>query len=103
MEYLFDSEGNHITNFLNEQLHAPAGQHVGHFIKTQGIFVDLSGNYLGEIVQGDRLMYNNSSPHKNTNHGSYEDCGNARNYGDPGNYGNKGVLPGYEDIETPWL
>ena len=103
MEFLFDSEGKHIANFLKEHLYAPAGKNIGHFIKTQGIFVDLSGNYLGEIIQGDRLMYNSFSIHKNTNYGNFEDCGKARNYGDPGNYGHKGSIEGYEDILTPWL
>lgn len=103
MEYLFNSRGQHIANLVNGQLHALSGQNIGHFLEDQGIFIDMSGRYLGEIVQGNRLMYNRSSPHKTVNYGNYGSYGNAGNYGSPGNYGSIGTIGGYEDIATPWL
>ena len=103
MNFLFNSNGNHIANFSSEQLYSPRGQNIGHFLKVGGIFIDMRGNYLGEIVHNNRLMYNISSPYKSTNFGSYGDYGNVGNYGNPGSYGSVGMIGGYRDINTPWL
>lgn len=103
MEYLFNSKGKHIANFVNGQLHSPRGQNIGHYLQSEKIFIDMSGKYLGEIIQENRLMYNRSSPYKNVNFGNYGNYGNVGNYGNPGNYGNIGIIGGYKDIETPWL
>jgi hypothetical protein len=62
MEYLFNSRGRHIANFVGQQLHAPTGENIGHYLSDPGIFIDMSGRYLGQIVQGNRLMFNRSSP-----------------------------------------
>lgn len=103
MEFLFNSNGQHIANFVNGQLHAPSGQNIGHYMENQNIFIDMSGRYLGEIIQNNRLMYNLSSPHKSVNYGSYGNYGNVGNYGNPGNYGSFGLIGGYDNIEAPWL
>jgi hypothetical protein len=58
---LSDTHGQHIANLIGEQLHAPTGQNIGHMVKNQGIFIDMQGRYLGEIVAGTRLMYSRSS------------------------------------------
>lgn len=57
MKYLFDSTGRHVANLVNGQLHAPTGENIGHLLPDHGIFIDMSGRYLGEIVYNDRLMY----------------------------------------------
>lgn len=98
MKFLFDSHGKHIANEVNGQLHAPTGKNVGHFIEPDGIFIDMRGRYLGEILFEDRLVYKNSSPHKNTNYGNYGNYGNAGNYGNPGNHGSIGLPGGYRDL-----
>lgn len=103
MEFLFNSRGKHIANIVNGQLHSPQGSNIGHFLETHGIFIDMHGRYLGEIVQKNRLMYNRTSPHKSVNYGSYGNYGNVGNYGNPGNYGSIGSIAGYQDIDTPWL
>ena len=103
MEFLFNSRGQHIANYVNGQLHAPTGQNIGHYKESEKVFIDMSGRYLGEIVQYNRLMYNRSSPYKSVNFGSYGNYGNVGNYGNPGNYGSISIIGGYEDIKTPWL
>lgn len=103
MEFLFNSKGTHIANFVNGQLHSPRGQNIGHFLETQGIFIDMLGRYLGEIVHKNRLMYNRSSPYRSANFGNYGNYGNVGNYGNPGNYGSIGLIGGHQDVETPWL
>lgn len=103
MEFLFNSRGQHIANLVNGQLHAPTGENIGHFMQNQNIFIDMSGRYLGELIQGNRLMYNRTSPHRNVSYGSYGNYGNVGNYGNPGNYGSIGSIGGYEDVATPWL
>ena len=62
MKYLFDSKGRHIANFINNQLYAPTGENIGHYLEKEEIFIDFSGRYLGEIILDNRLMYNRSSP-----------------------------------------
>jgi hypothetical protein len=69
----------------------------------QGIFIDMHGRYLGEIIQGNRLMRNRSSQYGSTNFGSYGNYGNVGNYGNPGNYGSIGSIGGYEDIPEELL
>jgi hypothetical protein len=77
MEFLFDSKSQNIANLVNNQLHTPNGQHIGNYLKND-ILVDKSGAYIGEIVQNNRLMYNE-------------------------NHGDMGIIKGYQDINTPWL
>jgi len=103
MQYLFNSRGQHIANFVNGQLHAPGGANIGHFMDQQGFFIDMHGRYLGEIVRENRLLYRTGNPHRSTNFGNYGNYGNVGNYGNPGNYGSIGTLGGFRDIETPWL
>jgi hypothetical protein len=81
MEYLFNSRGQHIVNFVGKQLHAPTGESIGHYLSGQGFFIDMSGRYLGEIVHGNRLMCNRANPYRSTNFGAYSNYGNAGNYG----------------------
>jgi hypothetical protein len=99
MKYLFNSRGVHIANEVNGQLHAPTGQNIGHYMESAGVFIDMRGRYLGEILYENRLVYNNSSPHRGVNYGSYGNYGNVGNYGNPGNYGSMGLPGGYRDID----
>lgn len=103
MEYLFNSRGKHIANLINGQLHAPSGKNIGHYMEAHGILIDMSGRYLGEIIQDNRLMFNRFSPHTRLAYGIYGNYGNAGNYGNPGNYGYIGIPGGYRNIDTPWL
>lgn len=98
MQYLFDSQGRNIANFVNGQLHAPTGQNIGHYLQGQSIFIDMRGRYLGEIVFKNRLMYRQSSPHRSVNYGNYGNYGNVGNYGNPGNYGSIGRPAGFADV-----
>lgn len=99
MEFLFNSKGKHIANFVNGQLHSPRGNNIGHYLKRENMFIDMRGKYLGEIIKGNRLMYSNHSPYRSTNFGNYGNYGNAGNYGNPGNYGSIGLVSGYSDVE----
>jgi|SRR6266567_7905623 len=103
MEYLFNSRGRHIANLVGKQLHAPTGQNIGHYLEGQDIFIDMTGRYLGEIVNRNRLMFNRQCPYQSTNFGNYGNYGNAGNYGNPGNHGNIGTVSGFEDISEDSL
>jgi hypothetical protein len=100
MIYLFDSHGKHIANHVGAALHSPRGRNIGHYVESAGIFVDMRGRYLGEIVNGNRLMYNRSSSYRSTNFGIYGNAGNAGNYGNPGKAGIIGRVAGYEDVDV---
>jgi len=99
MKLLFNSRGKHIANLVGEQLYAPNGPNVGHYLPSQEIFIDMRGHYLGEIVQGNRLMYNKMSQYHSINFVSYGNYGNAGNYGNSGNAGSIGIVYGYRDVE----
>ncbi|HHA2742873.1 hypothetical protein JAK62_00370 [Stenotrophomonas maltophilia] len=98
MKFLFNSDGQHIANLVNGRLHSPNGPNVGHFLQQYGIFIDMHGRYLGEVIYNDRLMYNRASPHRSVNFGNYGNYGNVGNYGNPGNFGSIGSVGGYEDV-----
>jgi hypothetical protein len=103
VQFLFNSRGQHIANFVNGQLHAPTGQNIGHFMEAQSIFIDMHGKYLGEIVYENRLLYRRNSPHRSVNYGNYGNYGNVGNYGNPGNHGSIGSVGGFEDIPEEQL
>ncbi len=94
---LHDSYGKHIANFLDGQLYNTNGYNIGHYLAKEKIFIDMNGRYLGEIVDGNRLLYNDCSLNKTIMFGVYGDYGFIGNYG---NYGNIGALlfPGYSDV-----
>ena len=98
MQFLFNSRGQHIANFVNGQLHSPTGQNIGHLLQDNAIFIDMHGRYLGEIVCENRLMYNRNSGHRSVNYGNYGNYGNVGNYGNPGNCGSIGSIGGFDDI-----
>ena len=54
----------------------------------------MSGRHLGEFHNGNRLVYNHSSPSPSTNVG---------NYGNDGNIGSMGSVAGYEDVDPSEL
>ena len=85
------------------QLHAPTGENIGHFLPDHGIFIDMSGRYIGEIVHSDRLMNKRTSPYRSTNFGAFGNYGNVGNYGHPGNHGNIGSVSEYSDLVPNWL
>lgn len=94
---LHDSHGKHIANFVNGELHDTHGRNIGHFLDREGIFIDMRGKYLGEIVDENRLLYNKNSPYKSISFGIYGNYGNIGNYG---NYGNIGSCSygGFTDV-----
>jgi len=97
MNFLFNSKGEHIANFINGQLHLPNGSNIGHYLEDEKFFIDMNGKYLGEIIHDNRLMYNRNSVYKSINYGIYGNYGNVGNYGNPGNYGNIGITSGCEE------
>lgn len=95
---LYDSKGRHIANSINGQLHAPNGKNIGHYLEQMNIFINMRGKYLGEIYNGNRLIYNRNSPYRSTNFGNYGNYGNAGNYGNLGKIGMTSLPGGCEDI-----
>ena len=88
MKYLFNSRGAYIVNLVGDQLHAPTGENIGHYFSDHGFFIDMSGRYLGEILYGNRLMFNPATPYRSTTFGVYGNYGNTGNYGPfPGLFG----------------
>ncbi len=96
MTRLYNSSGYHIANLVNGRLHAPTGENIGRQVDS-GDLVDISGNYLGEIVDENRLM-------KRLGRGVSGCFGNAGTAGSIGNHGNPGnigatTIGGYDDVD----
>ena len=96
MTRLFNSSGAHIANLHNDRLYAQSGQNIGRQVDN-GDLVDLNGNYLGEIVNGTRLLrrLGRASTGSRGNVGTTGSIGNA---GNPGNIGSLNI-GGYEDVD----
>ena len=100
MRFLFDRRGQHIAIELEAELYSPMGSHVGHYLPDEGIFIDTSGRYLGEVLYGNRLVFNRHSPFRDSDFGNRSHHGNVGNYGNPGNRGAVSLPWGYEDIDA---
>jgi hypothetical protein len=103
MKYLFDSTGKHIANEVDGRLHDVHGANIGHFLIQPRIFVDLAGQYLGEIVSGNRLMAKTASVFRRTWFGRRGRAGDAGSFGHPGNAGALGTRGGFKDIPAERL
>lgn len=102
-DFIFDLTGKHIANWVDEQLYAPTGENIGHYLPDLEIFIDMKGNYLGEIIFDERLVYDINSPYKLQNFGSLGDFGNIGNLGNPGNFGSLSLTSNYTEIKAYWL
>ena len=98
MTDLHDSRGKHIANFINGQLYDISGRNIGHYLEREKIFINMSGIYLGEIVDERRLLYKIGSPYKSVSYGVFGNFGNVGNHGDFGNIG-ACSYPGYSDVK----
>ena len=81
VRYLFDSHGNYIAFLVEDRLYsATTDLHIGRYYPDVNAFSDLVGVYLGEIVDGNRLVYNKFSPSLLTNFGSLVHQGSYSHY-----------------------
>lgn len=62
---IYNSHGKQVAVLSGDALYSLYGQFIAEFRPTDGVFVDLQGRYLGEIVEGDRLLENYVSGHHN--------------------------------------
>jgi hypothetical protein len=98
MKLLFDSRGKFIAREEGGRLYSLAGGNIGHYLRGEGVFIDPRGRYLGEVVQGNRLMDNLSSPHRAAAFAAPGAYGGSGTIGDPGSAGAVGPVEGYQDI-----
>jgi hypothetical protein len=63
MKDLHDSNGKHVANLVNRQLHDVRGKNIGHYLEYEHIFIDMHGKYLGKIADGNHLLYCKTSPY----------------------------------------
>ena len=103
MARLFDSRGNHIANVEAGRLYTTGGANIGRVIEPFGIYVDINGSYLGEVLAGNRLVSNRASGYQTTNFGNTGSTESIADAGSPGNYGTFGLPGGYQDIDPSRL
>ncbi len=99
MKFLFDLEGRHIANELNGQLYSTSGKHIGYFLSSHKIIIDMKGYYLGEVLFVNRLLFYLNNPWDGIHFGNMDDFGNIGDFGDPGNIGSIGMIPEYSNID----
>lgn len=103
MQYLFNTKGMHIANLIYAKLYAPTGEHIGHYLEKEKIVIDIKGRYLGEIIQQDRLLSNQVSPLRYSQHPALGNHGAVGQYGQAGQSGHFNMGQAYQDVATPWL
>jgi hypothetical protein len=81
MRCLFDSNGRHIANLVEDQLFTAAGIHAGHWLEHREIFIDVDGRYLGELFHEDRLLYDERSRDRDAVYGDHGDGRDAAGTG----------------------
>jgi hypothetical protein len=99
MNYLYNSKGQHIATEQAGRLYTPMGRSIGHFVSEYGIYIDMKGRYLGELMYDNRLLYNRNSPFRSTPFGMWGDYGTITTYAPPGKIGAIGLPGGYQDVE----
>ncbi len=102
MKYLYNSWGQHIATENNDLLYSPSGRIIGRFLGECGIFVNLEGKYLGEILCLNRLVYDRNSKYLQNSFGAVSLSRalheHMRNEGTVANYGPLVLPPGFEDV-----
>ena len=98
VHYLFNSRGRCIAQLVGDRLYSPSGRHVGRYLQSKTIFIDLQGCYLGEIVRGNRLMVRLCSPYRDADFGRQEDHGHIEPLGQPEHLGYVQAPSIYEDV-----
>lgn len=99
MKYLYDSDGNHIANEIDGQLHSTTGENIGHFHALSGHYVNMKGYYLGEIILDHRLICKIDNENGSTSYGEYGDYGNVGDSSNQVPIDSIGLLGGYKDID----
>jgi hypothetical protein len=99
MKYLFNLHGVHIANGVDDQLYTDKGLHIGCFLKDYEIFIDLKGQYLGEIIFDNRLLFKSDSIYKNFCFGNYLKFNSIEYLGTPGFLGIIAQPSCYENVE----
>jgi hypothetical protein len=84
---LFNSRGEHIAVFANENLYAPSGKHLGRWSDDLQVFLSRKGNYLGAVGYENRLVRDKNWQFRNVN------------FGDRGNEGDRAGWTHRPDIE----
>ena len=100
VKLLFDSKRETISIWVEGQLYDPIAHNVGHWRATESIFIDMQGDYLGEILDENRLVRNRSSPWIRENFGRHGNCGNIGRLGSLGRVAIMTLPFGFEDVDV---
>ncbi|MGE5548924.1 MAG: hypothetical protein ACM3ZC_00130 [Bacteroidota bacterium] len=98
MNFLYDSRGQHVASEVNGLLYTAAGRNIGRYLDKYGVFVDLEGRYLGEILCINRLVQDRNSRYRGMSLGASSSRGVLRLYERPRGCSPLPLPPGFEDI-----
>jgi hypothetical protein len=103
MEYFFNYSGKNIAIALDKQLYTPQGNHIGRYVPGQNIYVDLKGNYLGQVPFANRLLRSEIYSFDGINFGEIESFGNIGDIGVVGHGGSIEPIEGFSNISADRL
>lgn len=98
----YNYNGQFIATAISEQLYSPHGDHLGRYIPSHKIYVDLKGNYLGQVPFANRLLRSDLYSFDEINFGEIESFGNIGYIGDIGSGGEIEEIDGFSDITISW-
>jgi len=99
MNLLYNSAGYPVACEADGSLFSPSGRNIGRLVKKAGVFADLNGHYLGEIICVNRLVYNRCSKYLHADLGQAQSQKQIRTVADPRKYSRIQLPAGYEDLQ----
>ncbi len=97
--FLYDSKGQHVAVACKGALYSPAGENLGRLLEDYDVFLDRSGWYLGQILDGNRLARDPTWIHRHLNFGDRGNEGNRAGWGRAPDIEKTFFDYGFEDVE----
>ena len=99
MLHLYNSQGLHVATEANGYLYSKTGKLIGRYLERLGVYLDLHGRYLGEILCLNRLAFNHDSRYLNA---SFDPCtyhGAIGPHEKPKDFSPLPLPPGFTDVD----
>jgi hypothetical protein len=98
---LYNSKGNHVAVAWDGFIFMPDGRNIGRWVPDLEAFLDRSGAYLGEIVEGNRLACHHDWPYKHMNFGDTGNTGDCAGWMHQPDTRSQLLPRNYDDFEFP--
>ncbi|MBX9688499.1 MAG: hypothetical protein K2X27_17450 [Candidatus Obscuribacterales bacterium] len=96
--FLYNSKGEHVAVAYKAGLYSPQGENIGRLLEDFDVYLDRSGWYLGQIVDGNRLARDLTWKHRDLNFGDRGNEGNCSGWGRSPDIERTFFDRGFEDV-----